>query len=139
MNSKGFTLIELLITIGLIAVVTTIIVVNTGSLLNKKNSDNIEDIKESITDAACSYIDSEGNEYLREKCKDGAICQVPLSLLISNGLVDSSIKDKETNKTLEDEQNEVYVDVSWQIRDTYKEKVCTFVRGSVNTPLPSIN
>ena len=137
MKSKGFTLIELLITIGLIAVVTTIIVVNTSGLQTKETSAEATKFQNNVTTAGCSFIDSEANNISRIKCKNGATCQVPLSLLVSEGLIDENTIDPATKKKVSEELDSVYVEVAWNNVDGYKEKTCTYKTGTVSGDMPT--
>jgi prepilin-type N-terminal cleavage/methylation domain-containing protein len=137
LKNKGFTLIELLVTIGLIAIVTTIIVVNTSGLQTKETSVEATKFQDRITSAGCSFIDAEVNNISRVKCKNGATCQVPLSLLVSEGLIDENEIDPATNKKVSDELDSVYVEVTWETKDGYKEKTCKYKEGKIADDLPT--
>ena len=137
MNSKGFTLIELLVTIGLIAIISTLIVVNMTGLQTKESSAEYTKFQDRLTSAGCSFIDADVNNISRVKCKNGATCEVPLSLLISEGLIEADTIDPNTKKKVSDEQDNIYIKVDWTESNGYKEKACSFVEGTTSKELPT--
>ena len=58
MEKNGFTLIELIITIGLLAILGTMIASNMLGVQSKQMESNYESYKEQIADAACLVMDS---------------------------------------------------------------------------------
>ena len=136
-RNKGFTLIELLVTIGLIAVISTLIVVNMTGMQTKESSAEYTKFQDQLTSAGCSYIDADVNNISRVKCKNGATCEVPLSLLISEGLIDADTIDPKTNKKVSEEQDNMYIRVNWTETNGYKEKTCSFVEGTTSKELPT--
>lgn len=136
-KNKGFTLIELLVTIGLIAVISTLIVVNMTGIQTKESSSEYTKFQDQLTSAGCSFIDADVNNISRVKCKNGATCEVPLSLLISEGLIDADMIDPQTNKKVSEEQDNVYINVAWTDNNGYKEKTCSFVFGTTSNELPT--
>jgi prepilin-type N-terminal cleavage/methylation domain-containing protein len=136
-KNKGFTLIELLVTIGLIAIISTLIVVNMTGIQTKESSSEYTKFQDQLTSAGCSFIDADVNNISRVKCKNGATCEVPLSLLVSEGLIDADMIDPQTNKKVSEEQDDVYIKVAWTENDGYKEKTCSFVSGTTSNELPT--
>ena len=136
-RNKGFTLIELLVTIGLIAVISTLIVVNMTGMQTKESSAEYTKFQDRLTSAGCSFIDADVNNISRVKCKNGATCEVPLSLLISEGLIDADTIDPKTNKKVSEEQDNMYIRVNWTETNGYKEKTCSFVEGTTSKELPT--
>ncbi len=67
-EKKGFTLVELIVTIALLAVVTTIIVVNMVGLKNKEDEKEKTRIESTIKTAAEAYIEVEGLEQSDNTC-----------------------------------------------------------------------
>ena len=126
MNHSGFTLIEILITLGIIAILSTVIVINMVNLNEKNKAIQYEKFKEKITTAGCSYIDSEKEKILRESCKQDKYCNIPLSILVLDGLIDEDLIDPSNNKKVKDEQNNIVINISWDNNDGYLEKECTF-------------
>ena len=132
-KSKGFTLIELIATVALIAFLATVILINmTGVKSNEEQSAASTYIK-NVQEAACTYIDMSNQTELREQCKSNAnssACNISLRTLISDSvaLIDENLLNPATNKTAKQEQDEVYVKVSWQTSNGYKEKKCEFKR-----------
>ena len=137
MNKKGFTLIELLVTIGLIAIISTLIVVNMTGMQTKESSAEYTKFQDQLTSAGCSFIDADINNISRVKCKNGATCQVPLSLLVSEGLIDAETIDPQTKKKVSEEQDNIYINVAWTESNGYKEKTCSFVSGTISKDLPT--
>ena len=126
MNHNGFTLIEILLTLGIIAILSTIIVINTINLNEKNKANQYEKFKEIITTAGCSYIDSDTAKALRESCKKEKYCTISLSTLISSGLIDENLIDPSNNKIVKTEQNNIMININWENNDGYLEKECTF-------------
>lgn len=125
MNKHGFTLIEILITIALISIVATIVVVNMTGILSNQDSDSYITFKNTITSAACAYIDMDENKEIRENCKlNNEGCNISIKSLINSGLIASDLKDYSTNMIIEDEIEKYYVHVYWQETNDYKEKKC---------------
>ena len=121
MNNKGFTMIELLIVISLIALMAILMAVNMTGILSEQKGMSYNTIRGQIESAACAYIDKQENVNLRKEYKDnfsGGI--VILSTLIKDGLIDGEMKDPRTNKTLEEEGNDIRVRIKW----VNKEKQC---------------
>ena len=126
MNHNGFTLIEILLTLGIIAILSTVIVINTINLNEKNKANQYEKFKETITTAGCSYIDSDTAKALRESCKQDRYCTISLATLISSGLIDENLIDPSNNKNVKDEQNNINININWNKNDDYLEKECTF-------------
>lgn len=126
MEQKGFTLIETIITLCIIALLSTILVINMVSLNEKNNAKQYTEFKETITTAGCSYIDSDKQMTLRDLCKQETYCNVTLSTLITDGLIDSELIDPSNNKTAKEEQDNIKVNINWKMNDGYLEKECTF-------------
>jgi len=85
---KGFTMIELIITIGLITILGLVIVMNMGSNLSKNQEKQYEEFKHTLENAACVYIDLNVAKNLKNTCKTNKTCQVSVSNLLSNGLIE---------------------------------------------------
>ena len=67
-EKKGFTLVELIVTIALLAVITTIIVVNMVALKNKEDDKEQTRVESTIKTAAEAYIEVEGLEQSDSTC-----------------------------------------------------------------------
>lgn len=121
MNNKGFTMIELLIVISLIALMAILMAVNMTGILSEQKGMSYNTIRGQIESAACAYIDKQENVNLRKEYKDNSSGGlVILSTLIKDGLIDGEMKDPRTNKTLEEEGNDIRVRIKW----VNKEKQC---------------
>lgn len=155
LNNKGFTLVELLVTIALIGLAGTIIMVNMSGIQSNTDENQISKFKSKLTTAACLYIDKGqvvdnlsldttttnlklGNSTSnctssiksREACKNNSNgCYVCLSTIIQEGLIDENLMDPETNVKASGETN-IKVHVKWKANGSYKEKVCSFCRGT---------
>lgn len=130
-KKNGFTIIELIATITLLAVFSVVVLLNMTGLKTAEDNKNIERFNNHIEEAACSYIDMIENTSLRSSCKSSG-CNIYLSQLIASdiALVDSDAIDPYTNMKVESEKDCVYVQISWEQKDNYKEKKCEMKRGA---------
>lgn len=87
---KGFTLIELIITIGLLAVIGTVIATNMTGTLSKRQEEQYEEFKTTLNNAACTYIDLNNQSELKQTCLSNKSCSVALQNLLTSGLVKES-------------------------------------------------
>ena len=100
MNKKGFSLVEIIVVITLLAIVSTIIIVNMIGIHETTIKVDIKKYKEKISSAACQYVDRGYNLVLstnsdcstdarlttRDSCKNNAEgCFVCLKTLIEEG------------------------------------------------------
>lgn len=98
---KGFTLIELIITIGLLAVIGTVISTNILGTLDKQQENTYNNFKETLENAACTYVES--NEYIKnnDRCSKSNGCTVTISKLLDKGLIeDNDLINPKTQKKL---------------------------------------
>ena len=133
MKKNGFTLIELIATMVLLAVLATILLVNMAGIKSNEEDAQIKRFKADVEEAACTYIDMSINSDLRESCKNNSNqskCQITLRKLIGDdvALVEKDELDVETNKTAEEEQDSIYVQIKWINNGGYKEKKCEMIR-----------
>ena len=154
MKRKGFTLVEIIVVIALIAIVSTIIIVNMTGVQQNTNEVEIKRFKDKISSAACQYVDKGTNLVLstdkncstdarltsRDDCKENPDgCFVCLSTLIEEGLIDQESVDPNTNKKLKEENTAVRVRVKWVKDGDTKKKVCEFEGEDEKNTTPSIN
>src|SRR5574344_1823620 len=140
MKKNGFTLIELLVTIALIAIITTIVVVNMTGLQQNENEELYTAYKSRITTAACNYIDNMENENLRNWCKATSTgCKIYISTLVNEGLVDGEEVDPKTNIKLKDETTSAYIIVDWTEDNGYKVKKCAFYDDENNKSVDELD
>lgn len=117
---KGFTLIEIIITIGLIALIGTVIVSNLSATYTKNQDEQYENFKKTLENAACTYIDLNMNKTLKKNCQNSGSCSVTVGSLLSEGLIeDSDLKNPKTNEQISESKD---------IKITYSNKVksCTY-------------
>ncbi len=98
---KGFTLIELIITIGLLAVIGTVISTNILGTLDKQQENTYNNFKETLENAACTYVES--NEYIKNngRCSKSNGCTITISKLLEKGLIeDNDLINPKTQKKL---------------------------------------
>ena len=149
-NKNGFTLIEILVTIGILAVLTTIIGVSVSQLIDNANDKKMKEFTDEIEKAACAYIDYQGiNESL---CADDVypdLCEVTYEELLhgkdsnlndvedlkvkdsdeNSGFIKSSLFNPEKNQTVEEiinekDENRKIVAATVKFKDG--EKICTY-------------
>ncbi len=117
---KGFTLIEIIITIGLIALIGTVIVSNLSATYTKEQDEQYENFKKTLENAACTYIDLNMNKTLKQSCQSSGSCTVLVDDILKEGLIeDNDLKDPQTNQM---------ISTSKRILITYENKVkkCTY-------------
>ena len=138
MEKNGFTLIELIVTIGLLAVLGTMIATNMLGVQSRQMQANYEAYKETIQEAACLVMDSKyvgtGIVYqtltapstLSNPVTDKATCldrkcYVKTHDLIENGFLDKDLENPATGFSVS--QDEI-------VEIEYKAgiKTCTYIR-----------
>lgn len=113
MDSKGFTLIELIVTIGLLAIIGTMIATNMVGLQSKQMAQNYETYKSSIADSACVYVEMENATIYRSYDKSSKVtknaclsatslspCYVYVDSLINDGYLDDDLEDPSTGESV---------------------------------------
>ncbi|MBR1416953.1 MAG: type II secretion system protein [Bacilli bacterium] len=137
MKKNGFTLTELIAVIVLIALLATVILINMTGLKSNEEESQAKLFEQSVAEAACTYIDMNERTELRQECKNGTFskysrsdCSISLATLIDDSvaLIEPDKKDLNTNKTAEEEKDDVYVEIVWKSDGAYKVKECNFKR-----------
>ena len=85
MKKNGYTLVELIITMALLALASTVIIVNMQGVESKQNKSLKERRIAEIEQAACSAIDSLQSETLTGQNRNACMasgCKIKLSKLI---------------------------------------------------------
>lgn len=105
MNNKGFTLIELLVVIAIVGSLGTIITISLNKTLKDTNKNACTKFVQEIEEAGCTYASKKFKEVpcTREKC------ELTLSTLIKEGLIEDGINDCNGEKIKQDET----VSVTW--------------------------
>ncbi len=104
MNNKGFTLIEVLCTITIMGIIATIACLNFVNIFDNKEKITNTSKESIITTAACTYIELEENKDLKNTCLERG-CKISSNTLISEGLIDSNITNKEVFITIKNVNN----------------------------------
>ena len=112
MNKRGYTLIEIIAVIVIIALVTTIVILNFDTSIGKTNTKKEESFVTDLEKAACVYID----------LKENTAFTVTVGQLVTSGILSSDMKDPSTNN---DVDQQLAVSVTWDNEGT---KTCTFTR-----------
>ena len=134
MQRNGFTLIELIITVGLLALLGTLIAANMVGIQSRQLAANYESYKEQLQGAACVYIES---RYLqsfgasrnltftdivndKRSCISAHKCYVKTGTLLDNGLIDVDLENPSTGFPVTREE---------VVQIEYKEgiKTCTYL------------
>lgn len=102
MNSNGFTLVELIVVISLLALLAVMIGTNMVGVQSKQQEKNYESYKNTIADAACTYIETANAQIYKgdfsslvdkDYCIDiNHICAILKKDLVSNGYLDEELK-----------------------------------------------
>lgn len=109
-KNSGFTLVELLFTIGLLAITITSVTMSMSSMLKTQRTNQFNQYKREIEDAACVYVSLENN--------DRTIKNVNISTLEVKGLV---AENYTSPIPVKEEKDSVIVD--WTDEG---EKTCTY-------------
>ncbi len=98
---NGFTLIELIATVALMVLMGLIIANNLNSLFSNREDEDVNDFKELLENAACTYIDLSDPQIKQKKevCKASG-CTVTTSVLITNSLLDEELKNPLTGEAI---------------------------------------
>ncbi len=94
---KGFTLIELIVVIGLVAILGLVITSNLTGAFSNQQDEQYTFFKETLEDAACTFIDLEVAASKKTSCRSNGSCTVNLQTLLEQGLiVDSDLVNPKT-------------------------------------------
>lgn len=85
---KGFTLIEIIVTIGLIALIGTVIVSNLSATYTKQREEQYQNFKRVLENAACVYIDLDVASSIRSTCRSNGSCTISVSTILQEGLIE---------------------------------------------------
>lgn len=130
MKKNGYTLVELIITMALLALASTVIIVNMQGVESKQNKSLKERRIAEIEQAACSAIDSLQSETLTGQNRNACMasgCKIKLSKLVSEGVIDEDLEFDDDGTKIVDIKDLYSVDIKWDTTsDGYKEKKCEF-------------
>ncbi len=101
MNKKGFTLIEILVVIVLLAAVSVTVGVNMYGMQERQTKKEIKNYKETLEKAACVYAEAKNIT---------SDTEVTIETLIKEGLISKSLKNPETNKSVETDTNKIKIE-----------------------------
>ena len=105
MKNKGFTLIELLVVIAIVGGLGAVITISLNKTLKSTNENACTKFVKDVEEAGCTYASKKFKEVscTREKC------DIKLSTLIKEGLIEDGINDCNGEKIKQDET----VSVTW--------------------------
>lgn len=130
MKKNGYTLVELIITMALLALASTVIIVNMQGVESKQNKSLKERRIAEIEKAACSAIDSLQAEIITGQNRDNCLangCKIKLSKLVSEGIIDEDLDFDSDGTKIVDIKDLYLVSIKWDTTsDGYKEKKCKF-------------
>ena len=122
MNKKGYTLIEIIAVMVIIALITTIVILNFDTSIGKTNTKKEEAFVTDLEKAACVYIDLKENAIYKSTCFSSNTCSVTVGQLITSGMLSADLTDPTTNEAV---NQQLTVSVTWDSEGT---KTCTFTR-----------
>ena len=133
-KKNGFTLIELIAAMALLAILSTVVLVNMVGIKHNQEEAQSVRFENDIEEAACTYIDMSTNSELRQRCKSDSSrneCKIKLDTLISDSvaLIEPDLFDPLTNKKAIEEKDDIYVQIKWENKSGYKEKKCEMKRN----------
>lgn len=99
-NKNGFTLTEILVTIAMIAVLGTIIIYSTIGVTNSSKENQYNRMIENIKNSAKTYVSLYPDEF-GDLFSSKAFTYIPLSKLISAGLLDEDIVNPYTKEKID--------------------------------------
>lgn len=94
-KKNGFTLVEMLVCIGIIAALGVVIGLNASDVLKNTQNEDRKAIMDDLFDAAKIYVELSSSTCTKS-AEGNFDCTIPLSLLISKGLIEDTI-EKELN------------------------------------------
>lgn len=121
MNKKGYTLIELIAVLVIVALISTIVILNFDNVFTKSNTKKDESFKNDLEKAACAYIDLDENTSFKNSCYPST-CSVTVSQLVTSGMIADDMIDPVTNNKV---SQSLVIRVSW---DSSGTKSCTLNR-----------
>ena len=121
MDKKGYTLIELIAVIVIIALISTIVILNFDSIFTKSNTKKHDSFKNDLEKAACAYIDLDENATFKSSCYPST-CNVTVAQLVTSGMIADDMIDPTTDNKV---SQSLVVRVSW---DSSGTKSCTLNR-----------
>lgn len=137
MKKNGYTLVELIITMALLALASTVIIVNMQGVESKQNKSLKERRIAEIEQAACSAIDSLQAETITGQNRDNCLvngCKIKLSKLVSEGIIDEDLEFDDDGTKIVDIKELYSVGIKWDTTsDGYKEKKCEFELRDLDT------
>ena len=122
MNKKGYTLIEIIAVMVIIALITTIVILNFDNSIEKSNNKKETAFVNDLEKAACVYIDLKENAIFKSSCYSSNTCTVSVAQLVSSGILASDMIDPSTNSEID---QQLTISVTW---DSDGTKTCTFTR-----------
>ena len=122
MNKKGYTLVELIAVFVIIAVISTVVILNFDHSIDKGNEKKEKAFVADLEKAACIYIDLRDNKTIKDNCYPN--CNVTTQELITGGIISDDLIDPSTNNAI---RTDLTINVVW---DANGEKICTFSRWS---------
>ena len=122
MKKNGFTLIELIVTVGIIALIGTVISVNVLGLFSNQEDKDYEKFKEQIEEAACMHVDLKMPYYEKTPCRRNG-CTVKIETLIGDGYIADDLIDPSTGEKISNNPRKYDVNISW----VSNEMTCTMV------------
>jgi prepilin-type N-terminal cleavage/methylation domain-containing protein len=121
MNSKGFTIIELLVTLFIMGLIIASASVGVNHLIDFYHYREEKTFNDAVSSAACVLVDlskyenkiiTVDNQSLLD-CRANNVCVVSTDYLVTEGLLDSSLIDPKTKKSLEE--------VSYNVKITWTD------------------
>ncbi len=118
MKNKGFTLLELLVVVAILGSIGLVVTVSLNKTLKNTNQEECDAFVTEVEDAACVYVTLSRREHA---CSRPG-CELPLSALVTEGMVDTE-KNACTGEDITKSYDEK-VKVTW---DDAGNKTCEYL------------
>ena len=117
-NRKGFTLVEVLVSIGLLALIGTVIGISLNKAFKDNNKNNYDEFVEKVKSAAMLYVNN--TVTIINDLNDNSFKIITIGDLIDNGYLNDNLVNPSTNEKVgKNEEIQVYYDSHYELIVVY--------------------
>ena len=108
-NKKGFTLVEILVSIGLLALIGTVIGISLNKAFKDNNKNNYDEFVEKVKSAAMLYVNNTVD--IINDLNDFSFKIITIGDLVDNGYLNDNLVNPDTNEKVgKNEEIQVFYD-----------------------------